>query len=257
MTQLSSPHYKNEYQGEELPFKYVAQGVELYLHGDSKDVIYKSKFKTSHAELKPVLNDLSEYVHNKSLDYLIKNMAQEFVSEDKYLNLSLAHFKSALRSYGGEKGSLNLVDADKLLCRCSKVDYHQLELNFIQNYGDIVKVKQQTNASMICGSCTSQLKNLSHELTIKHQVFNGKSLAEWRLEVVELLEEFAMYSPPEFEGAKIEIKNFALPLIDCLIHIPHQNLTNELAVKSLTNYLSRELQLPLEIKVSFDIAPAN
>lgn len=250
-------NFKHEYQGESLPFEYQKGDVKLFFHGDSKDKIYKSKFSTTREELKPALETLSEYIHNKSIDELKQSFANQFEHQDKFMNLSLVHFKTAIGEYAGSLNSEELVNSNELICRCSKVDFNQLEVNYIKNYGDLKLVKKQTNASMICGSCTKQVEKIARDLTVKHQVYEGKSLAEWTLDIEKMLEEFSLFSPAEFDSTVITISKLELPKIELLIKIPHQSLTEELAAKSLTNYLAKELQQPIEVKVTFDIAFSN
>lgn len=249
---FSPTDFRHEYKGESFSFKYEKKTLSIYIQADSKNKIFKIKFETSIPEIKSTLEQISKDLIDKNLDELLCGMAHDFKIENSIQDYCLLHFKEALYAYAGEKRDLNLIDGDHLICRCAKLDFNAIQNNFIKENGDKKEFYKKTNASMICGQCAIQVNILLDELGVKHKMFLGKSYSDWNELILAALTEFAFYSPEEFQGAKFQIKKLSLPLVELKISVPHQNLTESFAQKSLVNYLSRELEVGLDIKVVID-----
>jgi len=253
----NTPSFRHEYNGESFAFKYAREPLNLYLQADSNNKVFKAKFETNLTELKESLDGFCEYSLDKNLDDLLLSMAKDFDSKEMNQQYGLLHFKDALYSYVGEKNDLELIDAETLICRCAKLDQNAIENYFIKENGEKNEVLKKTNASMICGQCSSQVDSLFSELSIKHKIFGGKSYKDWNKLITNTLEQFAFYSPEEFQGAHFEIIKLSLPLVELKITVPHQNLTASFAKKSLMNYLSRELEVGLELEIFIDNSLSN
>jgi hypothetical protein len=203
---LNSNHseFKHEYKGEDFAFRYEKLPLSLYLQADSHNKIFKAKFETQNTELKKALDSLCQFSIDKNLDDLLVNMACEFKSNEVMLDYSLLHFKEALYAYSGEKKDIVLIDSGNLVCRCAKLDLNAIQANFIREKGDKNEVLKKTNASMLCGQCKEQVNTLFGQFSLKHQVFLGRSYSDWTKSINESLEQFAFYSPEEFQGAEFK-----------------------------------------------------
>ena len=246
------PNFQHEYNGESFPFVYDSESVTLYLQADSNNKIFKVKFESKESELKEGFNSLCQYSLDKDLDEMLKGIASDFQDHKESIDYQVLHFQQAFKSYIGEQSVIELIDGDNLICRCAKVDKNAIENYFLKENGDKKEILKKTNASMICGTCTLQIQKSFHDLGHKHQLFEGKSYQIWRESLNKSIEQFAFYSPQEFEGAQITVSKIAFPKLELNIKVPHSNLTADFAQRSLTNYLSKELEARLGIGVTVD-----
>ena len=102
---------------------------------------------------------------------------------------------------------------------------------------------------MICGSCKNQVDKHLDIMSEKHELFAGKSFNVWNDLIANSLEQFAFYSPQEFQGATIVVSKISMPVIEVAIEVPHESLKVDFAEKSLMNFLSKELNQGVDVKV--------
>jgi hypothetical protein len=246
--------FSNMYKGADFAFSNTIGDTVIYLHADSNNNIYRAQYEASEA-FKPYLELICAYTLDKNIDDLIRNLTNEFSSEEMssdkqfLIQYSLLAVKESLLAYIGEGRSFSDIDANEIICRCTHIDNLLLKQSFNKFKGNKTEILKATNMGLICGSCRSYGNEKMKSLIASEEYYEGKSFDEWSAEIGKSIEEFGFYSPEEFSGAIIEIDELKLPVVALNIKGHSDKLDERFAVRSLNNYLAQELKTALEIQV--------
>ena len=248
----SSASAKHLYKGEDFDHSYKKGDFAIYLRCDAKNNVFKTRYECP-TDFIESFESIAIYIQDKNLDDLVVGLASDFKSSPKTLTeiCALLHFRESFYSYRGDLRGASEVDSDSLICRCMGIDKPTFEKSFLEANAQSKELLKNTNVNLICGNCSNIFKQ---ELALnckKHNIFEGKKFSEWKKQIEGLLLEFHYYSPKEFENIQIEVEKVELPELT-LVLICSDELPDESKVKnSLTNYLGKELNLALDIKISF------
>lgn len=254
----------HQYKNQEYSFLFELKEVKVYLTLDSNNRVYRVYYDVQN-ELVTTFESLSKFILDKNLDELLMDLSHQYVSEasnieasdNLKLHYSLLVLKQALKKYRGDIVGLSNLDANQIICRCSKLDNVGLDKLFKEHKGHLSQIQKASNLSLICGSCLDLVKNKMKFLTQKHEHFEGKTFQEWRALLESSLEDFTNFSPAEFENSEIKITKCEMPQISLQIKNCRESLNHNLAMKSLMNYLSSELKVAIELEITLNSSSSN
>jgi bacterioferritin-associated ferredoxin len=251
---LENISYTNEHHGAEFEFSHVVGGTTIYLHADSNNNVYRVQYKTL-AVYRPFFELLCTFIKDKNIDDLISNLTESFSKEDTdsekqfSIQYSLLVLKESLMAYIGEGRSFSDINSNEIICRCTHIDNLLLKNTFNKFKGNKTEILKATNMGLICGSCRNYGNEKLKLLVGTEGFYEGESFDDWQVKINTAIEEFGFYSPKEFSGALIEVKELCFPKVILGIKGHSEELDEKFAVRSLNNYLAQELKVLIEIEV--------
>lgn len=252
---------KHIYKSGEFDHRYSSGDITIYLKADTKNSIFKTRYICPD-ELTVFFENLAVFIQDKNLDALIQNLGSAFLEEVEQagfrdlslfdLEVSVLHFREALLVYRGDLREVTTLNSEELICRCVGIDLVGMRNIFVNAKGSKRDILKDSSASLICGECSSLLKESLIRFTHQEQLYEGKDFQEWTNEIESLLNEFHFYSPKEFGTVtKIKVSNMSLPALELELIGSGEMPSESLARTSLANYLGKELKIPLDIKILF------
>lgn len=241
------------YSGEDLPQVFSSEKFDLFLKLDSKNKVFKLKYRSDETDLYSYYDQISFALVDQHIDHLEKLLTSLMKSDQSnyHLEISALRFYNALTQFL-EKQKVT-YDSNEILCRCNSITLGEFESEVISFKGSETELKKNTNVAMICTSCDNAFKLHLNEFSRKHNLYMGHNVSQLLAEINQLLEsEFPLISPEQFHEVKILCVDIAAPNIYLKLENIPNDFDSDQAKSTLNNYLSRELQLACELELITD-----
>lgn len=225
---------------------------EVKLEIDSSDTVYNFHLNSLFEAYQKAAANLIPRLLNHKVSEILSYGAGD-VSDWPTLSLERCLFavKTLIKNYQGSdlyKAELSQADVSHLVCRCSFLDQETIERSFVEAKGDYKKAVLATQASIICSSCAEDVKKIYESLSFKEL---EEELEETRKKVQRALDEFALFSPPEFEGMVFEVASVKPEAVKIKALNRKEGLGRLKIQQTLENYLGQEVSKGLAISVFF------
>lgn len=230
----------------------TTKDFDLKLGIDSLDTVYSFQLNSHVGAYQKAGANLRTQLLNHKVSEVLSYGAGDVSSETTLpLERCLFAVKTLVKNYQGSdlyKAELSNADVSRLVCRCSFLDQETVERSFVEAKGDFKKAVLATQASMICSSCAEDVKKIYESLSFKEL---EEELRETRKKVQKALDEFALFSPPEFEGMTFEVASVKPEAVKIKALNRKEGLGRVKIQKTLENYLRQEISKGLSISVFF------
>lgn len=227
------------------------QDFELVIAMDSSDVLYKLSTKAKNPTFENPLNALKEKcIEMKGPDLLSlssKDLSFNTISEQGILYA----LKKLVSQYQGSdiysqdaKGK----DISELVCRCNFLDKKDLQDGFRKNSGDFKKTVIELNASLICSSCSSNVK-----MIYKAMNFEDPEKREQRVGqlVQQKLADFSDHCAIEFKAIQLNVANVKNRTVKIRAHGDREGLSRDQIKTETAKFLGSDLPEDFEISIFF------
>lgn len=217
---------------------------DLILKFDSNEVLYG----ISSEEKSTLFNNLKNYVIDKKLRDLL-NFDYSFFEDDlRYLSL-INKFRIALYEYRGDTyfSETQIESTHNLICRCNKLFKNDLKKIHKEVKGKMREFYQESNASMLCGNCSFEVKEYLEYLGEK--LYEGKSLFIFKEELESELRDFEFHCPPNFEGIYFSVEKIIPGKVRIRARRGDKKIKRDEIHKVLCNFLDSKLTQLFEISI--------
>ena len=228
--------------------------LQIFLKFDSKEQIYQLKFLTENTVIANFISANLDFFLELKTSSIQSLFTHEYIDRPHTDILSFIQraFVLAIRDYIGYPGAL--IDQDSsiqkdILCYCAKLSKRSFSSQFVQNRGDTKKTIFDTLAKSFCDTCSFEVDKLVKELEAQNQYFLGEDKSAWIKKIDELIEEFYLFCPPEYNNLKFEVS--ALKYNKIIIKCDKQDSSlKRLEIQStLSNYLLDEIKEDVVISI--------
>ncbi|MCO4753943.1 MAG: (2Fe-2S)-binding protein [Bacteriovoracaceae bacterium] len=223
--------------------------LEVFI--DSSDVLYRVSY-VAKSDSYEAATDVLDSLINKKITSIAGLGARDFSAEP---SLAIEHvlyaLKELIKYYQGSdvtKSETSQVELSELICRCKFLDRKTIEKAFLDAKGDFKKAVLATNASMICSSCSSDVKRVFDEMDFPEE---KERVEKIRSEIQQALDEFSLFSPPEYAQTTFEVASVKGSVVKVKI-INRPDGTKRPQIKqTLENYLGPKALEGLQLSVFF------
>ncbi|MEX0799055.1 MAG: hypothetical protein WD025_06405 [Bacteriovoracaceae bacterium] len=224
-------------------------GVEI----DSSDTLYKVQFAADQNPYKDAGSALKSGVLNQKISQILNLSAGDLTRERPTLPLERCLFavKQLIKNFQGDdlyKSDLSPARLSSLVCRCLFLDKQALERSFMEAKGDFKKAVLSTQASLICSTCSKDVKLVYENMSFKEV---SEQREKVRKAAQKALDEFSLFSPPEFQGMSFEVASSKTDTVKIKALNRNEGLGRLKIQKTLENYLRQEIAQGLRISVFF------
>jgi hypothetical protein len=248
---------------DDLESTYSDDLSSVYLKLDSKNKVFKFRYRTSKEELNPIMEVIGDYIQDENVDDLLgfysKNLINIFGTKtelkspadklniDYCLNLT----KSALRTYIGkiEFEKTHDLDLNEIICRCAKVDKSMFIEAFLSAKGRKKELIQATNMTSFCGGCASLVEQTFCELETEYKFLAGEKIDFWVSKIITMTKEFHVQENDELD---INATRVDIPNVQIVVNSFNTDKISRADIsKNLTHLFDRSLPFRTEIQISF------
>lgn len=210
---------------------------------DSKNCVYKFQIEN---ETTNDFNLIKNIVLDKPINSAIYDLVHEIPTKGystwlKALQaLKVARGEKVLYSYNPKR--------DEIICRCQGVSATEMKKEMQRVGFSLKQFMQSSSCGLVCQSCRSDLQQFAGLLERKNRLIQGKSYKEWTEIIIHALPGFNDFSDLQLDITKLQLRDIHLPQLYFDL-LAADMATKELEIK-LTNYLARELQMPIEVRLT-------
>lgn len=245
------------FNGEDLPKTFESEDVCLYLKIDSKNTVFRFKYRCPDNQ-KSYFELIGSYIQDKSIEGLTESICHNIyglLDQKKesfnvfLLDKTLLEIRNSLSYLKGDYWQAS-VDSDKIICRCMKVDLDKFNRLFDEHKGHKKDLVRATNMMMGCGSCKNEFDTHFNEQTKNSQYFNGRTIEDIKTHIKEVLPKFRDYSTVELEGVELEIKYIDYPKVFITVRNSNPGELDHKLSQALTNFLCAKLGVIIEVELA-------
>lgn len=218
---------------------------------DSSDILYRLEFELADEKLNASALELKDKALNQSLSRILSFCGADFVCQGLEIEWLLYALKTAIKNFQGadvHAGEAREVDLGELVCRCVFLDRPALEKAFAQNRGDFKKALLQTNASMICSSCSGDVKAVYEDMSFSEE---EERREEVKRAAQKLLDDFSLYCPSEYEAMVFSVASVKSGSVKVKVEGERRGLGRSQIQKTLESFLKEICEQGYKISVFF------
>jgi bacterioferritin-associated ferredoxin len=237
---------------------FESQDDQLFLSIDNKDFIHQIKYLTTNPLLLSILEEMAKECHNSSVEAAFQMSAKKIKSllpdntHDLLIERALALLRKTISLYWGDMPAhmtFSKTQRQELLCRCKGLTYSDLKEFYKQHKGDLALLYQTTEIAGVCGTCFDQVDAYLIELEDSKEEVYGLHKKEWEAKIRDLLDEFYLVCPPEFERHSFEFIAISSRQIKLRCHRPDNGLNRKIIQDAINNFFKGQLKEEIPISV--------
>lgn len=221
---------------------------------DSGDILYKLSFVSLEAggsKYESAGNLIKAACLERPISEILKLGSRDISQPSMAIESVLYSLKLLIKEFQGsnvEKIQTSESDLSQLVCRCNFLDKKTLEALFTEAKGDYKKALLASNASLICSSCSADVKAVYEGMTFEEL---EKRYERVKKAVEEELLEFSLVCPPDYEGLELSAASVKNETVKIKASGDRKGLGRNQIKKTLENFISKESLDGLGISIFF------
>lgn len=209
---------------------------------DAAEKLHALRFQSVRGEYRQALKALKEAALEMSAPQILALAAGDILSGSLPFERTLYALKILVKRFQGSDvyaAQTRGADPSRLVCRCLYMDRKALEEAFRSAKGDYKQALLECNASMICSSCSADVKEVYEGMSFEELERRAEQIRD---SVGRSLEDFAMVSPPLFEKMRFEAVSAKKETVKIKVSGDRQGVSRGEIKTVLENYLKDQLE---------------
>ncbi len=223
--------------------------LEVFI--DSTDTLYKVKYTAKDSSYEGLGSSL-DTLENRNINEVIELGTNDVFSPSSLpADWILYSVKELIKAHQGSditKLDTENVNIDELVCRCKFLDKKSIQDSFIEARGDFKKAILKTNASLICSSCSSDVRQIFEELDFPEEKERVEKIKQ---NITEGLKDFAMFSPAEYAQTTLEVASVKGDTVKIKVNNRPEGLNRKQIKETLENYLGPKALEGIKLSVFY------
>lgn len=223
--------------------------LEVFI--DSSETLYQIKYSAKDSSYEGLDHPLQAIV-DKKITQVLKLGSRDLPAEPTLaLDWLLYSVKELIKNYQGSdvsKQDTEQVDISELVCRCKFLDKNSIKNSFIEARGDFKKAILKTNATLICSSCSNDVRQIFDDLEFPEE---KQRVEKIKKDITEGLEDFAMFSPAEYAQTTLEVASVKGDTVKIKVNNRPEGLNRKQIQETLENYLGPKLLEGIKLSVFY------